>query len=233
MTEFGVNAKRRGLLRAVGIAALGLLLGSALGCNSNPTAKNSAEPPAKTAAAAPISSESDNPGINLQCAADRIQKAPAPFHWSFKKVVPPMTNADWEADVTPDSIAGTLIDSSGTRAIHSFRSDSTSWNTAVLALTGPLPASTFALVNHSSATVSAGTENMNGKNTIKYAMDTSKDTPADASLIRSVLGANGSVKGSAWVTREGCPIKFVLDVEQHNNDGIVQKEHYEANVTQP
>lgn len=225
-----------GHTRVFALAATGLLL-AAVGCNFSPPEqiqKGAAETASKTPVTAAISStSSDGPGIDLQCIADRIQKAPAPFHWSYKKVVPPMTNADWEADVTPDSIAGTLIDGSGTRAVHGVRSDTTGWNTAVLTLTGPLPASTFALVNHSSATVRAGSENVNGENTIKYAIDTSQDTPADASLIRSVLGANGSVKGSAWVTRTGCPVKFVLDVEQHNNDGTVQKEHYEANVTQP
>lgn len=231
-----MNWQMAGHTRVFALAATGLLL-AAVGCNFAPpeqVQKGAAEMAPKTAVTSGISSTgSNNPGIDLQCAANHIQKAPAPFHWSFKKVVTPDTNADWEADVTPDSIAGTLIDSSSTRAIHSVRSDSTGWSTAVLALTGPLPASTFALVNNSSATVRAGTENMNGESTIKYVIDTSRDTPADASLIRSVLGANGSVEGSAWVTRTGCPVKFVLDVEQHNNDGTVQKEHYEANVTQP
>ena len=220
--------------RLVVRGAAGLLLVIVFGCSFKPPGKDQksdAKTLAKVAAASSTSSSSANPGISLQCAADRIQKAPAPFHWSYKKVVPPMTNADWEADVTPDSIAGTLIDSSGTRVVHGVRSDSTSWNTAVLTLTGPLPASTFALVSNSSATVRAGSETVNGEPAIKYAIDTSQDTPADASLIRSVLGANGSVKGSAWVTRIGCPVKFVLDVEQHDNDGTVQKEHYEANVT--
>lgn len=220
--------------RRVAWGATGLLLAIVFGCSFAPTGKDqksATKTLSKVAAASATSSSSANPGINLQCAADRIQKAPGPFHWSYKKVVPPMTNADWEADVTPDSIAGTLIDSSGTRVVHGVRSDSTGWNTAVLTLTGPLPASTFALVSNSSATVRTGSESVNGESAIKYAIDTSQDTPADASLIRSVLGANGSVKGSAWVTRTGCPIKFVLDVEQHNNDGTVQKEHYEANVT--
>ena len=224
------------LSRLFALVATGLLLAVAFGCSFAPAEKgqkNAAQTLSKAAATLATSSSSANPGINLQCVADRIRKASVPFHWSYKKVVPPLTNVDWEADVTPDSIAGTLIDSSGTRAIHSVRSDSTSWNTAVLALTGPLPASTFALVNNSSAAVRAGVENMNGESTIKYVIDTSRDTPADASLIRSVLGANGSVKGAAWVTRTGCPVKFVLDVEQHNKDGTVQKEHYEANVTQP
>lgn len=176
--------------------------------------------------------KSDVPGINLQCDVNHIRNAPAPFHWSFKKVATPDTNADWEANITHDSIAGTYIGDSGARTIHAVRSDTTAWNTASLALTGPLPASTFALVNNSSAISRAGAENVNGEDTINYTIDTSRDAPADASLIRNVLGANGFIRGSAWVTQGGCPVKFVLDVEQHNGDGTVEKERYEANVTQ-
>jgi len=222
------------LSQLLAMGATGLLLAVALGCNTAPRAGSQKNSPDESATAVTVaSSRSDDPGINLQCVADRIRKAPVPFHWSFKKVVPPMTNADWEADVKPDSIAGTMIDSSGARAIHAVRSDSTDWNTAAVTLAGPLPASTFALVNNSSATARAGTENVNGENTIKYAIDTSQDTPADASLIRNVLGTNGFVKGAAWVTRSGCPVKFVLDVEQHDSEGSVQKESYELNVTRP
>ena len=219
--------------RLVPIATLGFLLGFASGCNSGSPAKNSVEAPAKAAASVASISESDNPGINLQCAAEHIQKAPAQFHWSFKKAVTPDTNADWEADVTQDAIAGTLVDSSSTRPIHGSRLDKTSWNTAVMILTAPLPASTFALVSNSSATMRAGTEIANGVNATKYTIDTSQETPADASLIRTVLGPGGFVKGSAWVTRDGCPVKFAIDVEQHNKDGSLDdKEHYELNVTQ-
>ncbi|MHB8411761.1 MAG: hypothetical protein ACYDDI_07405 [Candidatus Acidiferrales bacterium] len=220
--------------RLLALGATGLLLAVVFGCSFAPVKKDqksAAKTLSKAAATSATPSSSANPGINLQCAADRIRNAIAAFHWSYKKAVAPDTNADWEAHVTPSSIIGTFIDSSGTHAIHGFRPDGTSWNTAVMVLTAPLPASTFALVNNSSATVLVGPENVNGQDSIKYAIDTSQDTPADASLIRSVLGANGFVKGAAWVTRTGCPVKFVLDVEQHNNDGTVQKEHYEANVT--
>ncbi len=215
----------------VGFGVLSFLLCIAVGCNSGSGVKSSAEAPAKTTAAVHPSSESDNPGISLQCAVDRIQKAAAPFHWSFKKIVTPDTNADWEADVTPDAIGGTLIDSSGTRAIHGARSDQTSWNTAVLILSGPLPASTFSLVNNSSAMARAGTETANGQDTVKYTIDTSQESTADAGLIRSVMGPGGSIKGTVWVTHDGCPVKFVLDAEQHNKDGSVEKEHYELSVT--
>lgn len=225
-----MNARKiRSLL---GFGALILLLTSAIGCNFDSNAKNSAEVSTKTSAAARARAESDNPGINLQCAAERIQKAPAPFHWSFKKLVTPDTNADWEAGVTKDAIAGTLTDGSGTRPIHGSRSDQTSWNTAVMILTAPLPASTFALVDNSSATTRAGTENVNAVSAIKYTIDTSQETAADASLIRTVLGPGGFVNGAVWVTRDGCPVKFAIDVEQHNKDGTVDKEHYELNVIQ-
>ena len=229
-----MNSRIARWLRLLVSTAAALAIVMALGCNSSsPGAaeKISANAPATTVASIAASSGSNNPGIDLQCAANHIQNAPAPFHWSFKKVVTPDTNADWEANVTADSIAGTLIDSAGARTIHGVRSDSTGWNTAVLVLTGPLPASTFALVDNSSATTRAGAENVNGEDTIKYAIDTSQDTPADSSLIKSMLGDKGFVKGAAWVTQQGCPVKFVLDVEQHNNDGTVQREHYEENIT--
>ncbi len=219
------------VLRTVGFSALFLLPGLTLGCNSGSNPRGPAEPPARTENAVIASAGSDDPGINLQCAANRLQKSPAPFHWSFKKTVTPNTNADWEADITPDAIDGALIDGSGTRAIHGARSDQTSWNTAVLILIEPLPASTFALVDNSSATVRTNTEDVNGENTVVYAIDTSRDSAEEASLIRTFLGPNGFVKGTAWVTRQGCPVRFVLDVEQHNKDGTVRKEHYELNAT--
>jgi hypothetical protein len=219
--------------RAFAFAALVLMEAFFLGCNSAPsvTGQKSAVETASSVTAASVSAGSDNPGINLQCAANRVRKAPAPFHWSFKKVVTAHTNADWEADVTTDSIAGTLIDSSGTRTIQGIRPDMTCWNTAVLVLTGPMPASTFALVDNSSATVRVGTEAMNGENAIRYAIDTSLESTADASLIKSVLGGSGFIKGSAWVTTDGCPVKFVLDLQQSLRDESVQKEHYEESLT--
>lgn len=165
--------------------------------------------------------------------ANRIREPVAPFHWSFKKMVTSGTNADWEADVTANLISGTLINSSGTRTIHGMRSDMTSWNTAVMLLTSSLPASTFALVSNSSAIARKSVEEISGERLIRYGIDTSQDSAADASLVKSALGVSGSVKGSAWVTQDGCPVKFVLDVQQFFRDGSTQKEHYEENVTKP
>lgn len=224
-----VNGKMVRLLRPLALPAVALLLTFA--CNSRQADQGPGNVRERMTQAALASARSV--GINLQCDSERIRNARAPFHWSFRKTVPPFTNEDWEADITPNSIAGTLIDSSGTHAIHGVRSDGTSWDTAVSLLISPLPESTFALVNNSSAMVRAGAENVNGENTVKYAIDTSKAVPGEAGLIKNVLGANGFIKGAAWVDAQGCPAKFVLDVEQNNNDGSVHREHYEANVTRP
>lgn len=225
-----MNPPGHRVLRLLILQLVSMSLGFAFGCsmasNGN-TQLSSAATPSTSAAPA----KSDDPGIDLQCIAEQIQKARNPFHWSYIKNVPPFSNADWEADVSPDAIEGKLVDSSGSRPIHGSRANAAAWKTAVLVLTGPLPASTFALVNNSSATVRAGADNINGEATVKYSIDTTHDTLADASLIKTVLGPNGFVKGTAWVTDKGCPVKFVLDVEQHLHDGSVQKEHYEANVT--
>lgn len=176
--------------------------------------------------------ESEDPGINLSCLADHIRRTTSPFHWSYKTIAPPLTNVDWEADVTRVSIAGAVTDSSSTHAIHGLRTDPTSWNTAVMILAEPLPASAFALVSNSSAMVPAGKESVDGQPAIEYTIDTTQAASGEDALIRNVLGANGFIKGTAWVNTQGCPIKFVLNVEQHNNDGSVQKEHYELSVTQ-
>ena len=215
--------------------AAGLALAGLWGCASGfsgANAKRPAKASAQLAAASATALRNRNPGINLQCDVQRIQRAPAPFHWSYKKTVPPLTNVDWEADVTSLSITGAVTDGSGTRVIHGVPSDRTSWNTVVAILTSPLPGSTFSLVNNSSAITQAGLQDVNGQQTTEYKIDTSRDTPADASLIRDVLGPNGFIKGAAWVNAQGCPVKFVLDVQQHYADGTTHKEHYEANLTQ-
>lgn len=206
-----------------------LVLSVSPGCGSGAKGGNQKRPAADPA---PVTAVSDNPAIDLQCDVRHIRSASTPFHWSYKKTVLPLTNVDWEADVTPSSIAGAITDGSGTRVIHGVRSDPTSWNTVVAILTSALPASTFSLVNNSSAVARAGAENVNGQQTTKYTVDTSRDTPADASLIRSVLGPSGTIKGAAWVNAQGCPVKFVLDVEQRYADRTAHKEHYEANLTQ-
>jgi len=183
--------------------------------------------PAETPAVEPTGHA---PPLSLECIAERIRHAPAPFHWSYKRNTTSLGSADWEADISPNSIAGTLADSSGTFPIQAVRADSSAWNTAVSVLTAPLPASAFALLQDSPAPAPASVEKVGSEDTIKYMIDTSRHAPADASS-RKVSGPNGFVNGAIWVDRDGCPVKFVLDVEQRLGEGSAKKEHYEGAVT--
>jgi hypothetical protein len=174
----------------------------------------------------------DDPNINLQCLVDHVQQAPAPFHLSYKKATQ-ATSSDWETDITPNAINGTIVDGTGTQAIHGDRANGASWGKAVAQVTTPIAGSrsTFALVRNTSATTRAGKDTVNGQSTIEYTIDTGRDTAVDAAAINSLLGSGGFIKGTAWVTKDGCPVKFVLDAEMHMPDGSVEKEHYEEAVT--
>ena len=221
-----------GMKLGVGVAAV---IGVAIVAN---VAKNSSKTPGATppsAAATPAATIStpgaSGPGINLECVVDQIRTAPAPFHYSFRKDTSSTGLVTVEADVNSDAINGTASDNGGGRPIQGTRSDASSWNMAVMSVGGPLPASTFALVNNSSARSFAGPDGANGFDTVKYVFDTASDTPTDAGLINNVMGPGGFIKGNVWVTRDGCPVKFAIDGEMHLKDGSIDKEHYALDIT--
>lgn len=177
-------------------------------------------------------SSAQDPRINLQCLVNHIQNAPAPFHWSFQKSAQ-SSSSDWEAQITRNSINGSVSGNGGKRTIQGIRANRDSWNAAVQALTGPLSGAvnTLALVQHSSAITRTGAETLNGKKTVHYVIDTTKDTAADASLLSGILGHNGFIRGAAWVTADGCPMKFTLDTQMQLPNGGAQNEHYKSLVT--
>jgi hypothetical protein len=195
-----------------------------------------AVPAEKALSAAPASSASTAaplvhaPALSLECIVKRIRQAPAPFHWSFQRNTTGSGTADWEADISSNSIAGTLVDSSGTYPIQAVRTDSSAWNTAVSVLTTPLPMSAFALLRDLPAPAPAAVERVGGAYTVKYLIDTSRRAAAVPSTKNKALEPNGFVNGAVWVNEDGCPVKFVLDVEQQLGDGSVKKEHYAGNA---
>jgi len=113
-------------------------------------------------------------------------------------------------------------------AIHGVRSDADSWQSAWMNL-GAISglASSFSLVRNSDSNLREGTEHINGFDAIRYSVDTTRATGVETGLYRATLGPGGFEKGTVWVTSQGCPVKFVLDVEMHNNNGGVQQDHYE------
>jgi len=221
-----------GMKLGAGVAAvIGVAIVANVAKKSSKTPVATARVAARTSALSPPGPGANGPGINLECVPDHIRAAPAPFHYSFKKDTTSMGPVSIEADVSADAISGTSVDKTSSRPIQGTRSDASSWNMAVLVVGGPLPASTFALVNNSSARSFAGPDGANGFDTVKYVFDTANDTAADAGLINSVMGPGGFIKGNVWVTRDGCPVKFALDGEMHLKDGSVDREHYELEIT--
>jgi hypothetical protein len=76
--------------------------------------------------------------------------------------------------------------------------------------------------------VREGAEQVNGYDTIKYSVDTSR---GDAASNAIMLGQGGFIKGNAWVTSDGCPVKMTLDEEIHHSDGSMTKYHIEEAIT--
>ena len=220
-----------GVARGAGcvlVLTASLALVSGLGCKSSH--RHNAEDRTKTgdggSDAASANQSGSGPGIDLNCVIDQLQNPSEPFHYSYKKTSD--NPVEQEADVTPQTIDGSFTNGSGSHAVHGVRSDQESWSGAMAGLTAVAGmSSTVALVNHSSAMVREGTEQVNGYDTTKYSIDTSRGNFAEKGLYKVTLGDGGFEKGEAWVTAKGCPVKLSLDSESHMRNGDVDKEHYD------
>jgi hypothetical protein len=205
--------------------AAGFVLFAAWACKSSPSPKASDDQPT----AGPAQNSAD-PGIDLNCVVARLQSPPESFHYSYKRNGD--HSLDQEVDMTPQTLDGSVrSDNSGsdmTDAIHAVRSNADDWRIATGSLSfgiGGL-APDFALVHHGAATFREGTETVNGYETTKYTIDTSRGDAVDKVLYDNTLGPGGFEKGTVWVTSQGCPVKISLDDELHSN-GTVTRDHYE------
>ncbi|HEY4052361.1 MAG TPA: hypothetical protein VGL74_01370 [Terriglobales bacterium] len=94
--------------------------------------------------------------------------------------------------------------------------------------------STVSTFNHNSAMRRESDGGpVDGYDTIHYSIDTARWDESTRRMLGSfTLGPGGFDKGDAWVTREGCPVKLVLDDEMHRKDGsLIGKVHYEEAMT--
>lgn len=214
------------------VAAIATMLMSLLACTSKPSSKLSAE---KTAGHSASGQANGDPGINLNCVYDRLQNPPEPFHYVYKKTASDGAKVDQEADITPQTIDGFRGQPDGSQqAIHTMRSDSQGWQSALAGLTGISGMSgTVSTFNHSSAMQreSDGGQ-INGYQTIHYTIDTARwDATTRQMLGGFALGPGGFDKGDAWVMADGCPVKIVLDDEMHKKDGtLLETVHYEESM---
>ncbi len=211
------------------LAVSGLLCLSLCGCNSHRSARKDAESAgSKDTKVAAVSTVR---GIDLNCVMDHIQNPPGNFHYSYRK--DSSNPVAEEADITPQTIDGSFTNGSGSHPIHGVKPDSQSWQGAWTGLMGIAGmSSAVALVKSGSVIQSEGAEKVNGYDTTKYSIDTSRADTTEQGLYRSTLGSGGFEKGTWWVTADGCPVKLSLDSELHSNNGSVEKLHYEEAMVQ-
>lgn len=219
------NVRSNSILWTVSLLCAVILPAAA--CKLGPSSKSREE---KSSAVATSAKSSSDPGINLNCVMEHIQNPPEAFHYTYKKDTAD-DNLLQDADITPDTITGSSKNKYAAHELKGVKSDRESWQTAWTGLMGISGmSSTIALVHNGSPTVREGTERMNGYDTTRYSIDTSRGNAAEAGLYRATLGDGGFEKGMAWVTAQGCPVKLSLDSEMHLNNGSVDKTHYEIEM---
>ncbi|HEV2616995.1 MAG TPA: hypothetical protein VGU63_10340 [Candidatus Acidoferrales bacterium] len=219
------------LLRWAMCAAIGPVLAITCGCKrSSSTEANSAE-----------SSKTNRPqlmrfsptGASI-CLQQMIKNSPGPLHLAFMEVSSDSKSINIEADVTPATIAYTKRESSAgqtsesTKKLDRAHLSETDLDFDIM---GPVPWH-GELVAGQDAARTQGTENVNGYDTLKYAIDTANEPAAQkATFDELLLVKNYKIKGTAWVTSgTGCLVKYFIDFEQDAKDGSVKRTHFEGNV---
>jgi hypothetical protein len=207
-------------------AAMGLAFLAMPGCTSNSSrTKVQDERPAEAPAQAPALL------LNLNCVFDWIGSPTESFHYSYSQHGESVSLSE-EADVTPQSLDGTVNSMRDGQTyppvpVHAVRSDTSGWRSGVgqLQIGFGMPASLMMANQMSSALVREGAEKVNGYDTVRYSVDTTRLSAVD----RRLLGTS-SDKGTVWVTGPGCPVKIVIDTEMQGSNGSISKTHYEEAI---
>ena len=129
-------------------------------CNSSPASSGGRE------AGAAAASNNAGTHIDVMCVGDRINNPPESFHYSYV-YTDASTSVDKEADITAQDMAITIKDKSGSHSYHGARSDETSWDRAVLDLSGmniTAMSSRLDSLNGTSAVVNQGADAVNNYN---------------------------------------------------------------------
>jgi len=169
--------------------------------------------------------------IDINCVGNHIASPPEAFHYSYKSTVE--GSVDKEAEITPQSMDVTIQDKSGSHKYHGVRSDEASWNSAVLNLSGSgftAMSARIDSIKNKSAVVHAGAEPMNGYQTTKYSIDTTKANSSELRAYEAFFGSGSYEKGAIWITADGCPVKLILDEATKQANGSVDKDHFEIDM---
>jgi hypothetical protein len=215
--------------RTTELAATLMLLAIAVFALAAASACNSSAPKSLADKASAEESTAANVPIDMNCVADHIENPPEAFHYSYKSESG-QDFVDKEADITPQAMEITSKDKSGSRSYHGVRSDSASWNGAMLDLMGSgltVMTARIEFVKDNSATTRIAAETINGYHTTKYSIDTAGANASDKQTFAAMFGPSSYEKGTIWTTDQGCPVKLILDEARQASNGVVDKTHYE------
>lgn len=205
---------------------IGLALLALSACNSRPEASNTGD-----GVVAGNANASDT-HVDIMCVGDRISNPPERFHYAYK-YSGTAGSIDNEAEITPQAMEIISKDSSGSHTYHGGRSDENSWNAAVLTLASLRFTGLSARIdslNGTSALVRQGPESVNGYNTTKYLIDTTRSSSSDKQQFETLFNKGSFEKGTLWAPADGCAVKLVLDEAIVQNDRSVDKAHYELAI---
>jgi hypothetical protein len=192
-------------------------------CNSSPASSG-----AREAGAIAASNNAGN-NIDVLCVGERINNPPESFHYSYV-YTDASSSVDKEADITAQAMDITIKDKSGSHSYHGARSDETSWDTAVLDLSGSNITAMSARLNSlngSSAVINQGAEAVNNYSATKYSIDTTRANSSDKGKFEVLFGKGSFEKGTIWMAGDGCAVKLALNEGIWHENGGVNEVHYE------
>jgi len=202
---------------------IGFALITVSACNSSPASSSG-----RKAGAVAASNNADT-HIDVMCVGDRINNPPESFHYSYV-YTDASSSVDKEADITAQDMAITIKDKSGSHSYHGTRSDETSWDRAVLDLSGlNITAMSARLnsLNGTSALINQGADAVNNYSSTKYSIDTTSANSSDKRKFDVLFGGGSFEKGTIWMGADGCAVKLALDEGIWQQNGDVKKVHYE------
>jgi hypothetical protein len=209
--------------KALFIAAI-LYFGS--GCSSSTKSADAKEQSA-------ASRRETGQNMDINCLADHLENPPESYHYSFKSS-DGQNAVDKEADIALQTMDITIQDNSGSHKFHGDRSKEGSWDSALMDLSGSgltVMTARVAFIENTSALKRIGDEPMNGYSTKQYSIDTTSGNASDAQTFRTMFGAASYDKGNVWIGARSCPVKLILDEVTQQNNGNVDKHHFEIAVS--
>ena len=203
---------RSGALLAAAVSVL--LFG--VGCSS----------PAKSTAGddrSPAGTNAEHPTIDVNCIGDRIANPRDSFHYSFKAIDEQNTVVK-EAEVSPQTMDITIQQAGRSHSYHGTKSDQTSWDSAVLDLSGSgltVMIARLGFIKNTSSLKHVDDGTVNGYGSAHYSIDTANANSSDKQTFATMFGSGSYEKGDIWVAAEGCPIKLVLDEARQQPNGKI------------